>query len=217
MDNPVDKFWNLKFKITVKALETNNFKVYTAGNSTEAKALALENIIPDLGIKTVSWGGSMTFIKTGLYESLVKDERFDVLDTYDKNLSPAHSIERRRQSLLSDLYITGTNAITEKGQLVNLDMIGNRIAALTFGPKHVLVFAGRNKITSDLESAMDRVKNYAAPVNIMRLEKKTPCLKTGTCHDCKSPERICNTWTITEKSFPKGRVTIILINEDLGF
>jgi hypothetical protein len=107
--------------------------------------------------------------------------------------------------------------VTETGQLVNLDMYGNRIAAITFGPKHVIILVGRNKIVADMEEAVSRIKNYAAPVNAMRLGKKTPCAKSGLCEDCKSPDRICNTWTITEKSFPKGRVKIVLINEDLGF
>jgi hypothetical protein len=101
--------------------------------------------------------------------------------------------------------------------LVNLDMIGNRVAGLTFGPKNVVVIVGRNKIVHSLEDAFLRVKEYAAPVNTMRLDKKTPCVKTGRCEDCKSPDRICNTWTITEKSFPKGRVKVVLVNADMGF
>jgi hypothetical protein len=125
--------------------------------------------------------------------------------------------ELRRQSLLVDLYLTGTNAVTEEGTLVNLDMYGNRVAAITFGPKYVVVFAGRNKIVSDLSDAMFRIKNYAAPVNAMRLDKKTPCVQSSYCEDCKSDNRICNIWTINEKSFPKGRIKIVLINEDLGF
>ena len=96
-------------------------------------------------------------------------------------------------------------------------MYGNRIAAITFGPRFVVILAGRNKIVCDLEEAMTRIKNYAAPVNAMRLDKKTPCVKTSYCEECQSPDRICNTWSITEKSFPKGRVKIILINEVLGF
>ncbi len=106
--------------------------------------------------------------------------------------------------------------MTEDGHLVNLDMTGNRVAALTFGPKKVVVFVGRNKIVADLESAMCRIKDYAAPANAMRLNYKTPCVKTSVCADCKSPSRICNTWTITEKSYPKKRVAVILINEELG-
>jgi hypothetical protein len=95
-------------------------------------------------------------------------------------------------------------------------MIGNRVGALTFGPKNVVVLTGRNKIVADLDNAMSRIKDYVAPANAMRLDMKTPCVSTGYCEDCRSPSRICNTWTITEKSYPKGRVKIILINKDLG-
>jgi hypothetical protein len=159
----------------------------------------------------------MTFIDTGLYAQLKENPDLEVLDTFDKKITAEEMLERRRQALLVDLFITGTNAVTETGQLVNLDMIGNRIGALTFGPKWVIVLVGRNKIAADLDEAMFRVKNYVAPVNSMRLDKKTPCVKTSYCQECKSPDRICNTWTITEKSFPKGRVKVVLINEDLGF
>ncbi|MDH3875552.1 MAG: lactate utilization protein, partial [Desulfobacteraceae bacterium] len=195
----------------------NNFEVFVAENTDEAKSIVLEKIIPEIAPKSVSWGGSLTFVATGLYDVLKNNNDLSILDTYDKTLSPDESLERRRQSLLVDLFITGTNAVTETGQLVNLDMIGNRIGALTFGPKTVVILVGRNKIVPDLDEAMFRIKNYAAPVNTMRLGKKTPCAKTSFCADCKSPDRICNTWTITEKSFPKKRVKVILINKDLGF
>ena len=158
----------------------------------------------------------MTFAKSGLYEDLKNRNNFDILDTYDKSLSIEEKTEMRRQALLTDLFITGTNAVTEDGFLVNLDMIGNRIGALTFGPKNVLVLVGRNKIVADVESAVSRIKEYVAPTNAIRLDMKTPCVKTGECADCNSSARICNTWTITEKSFPKKRVKIILINEDMG-
>jgi len=115
-----------------------------------------------------------------------------------------------------DLFITGTNAVTRSGELVNLDMIGNRVSGITFGPRNVVVMVGRNKVVEDLEAAIERIKDYAAPVNAMRLNKKTPCAKTGVCEECKSPERICNSWTITQKSFPKGRIKVVLINENLG-
>ncbi|WP_419661939.1 hypothetical protein Dvar_23790 [Desulfosarcina variabilis str. Montpellier] len=217
MDNPIDEYWKLRLQRTQKALEANNFDVYVADNKNLAKKIAYETIIPAIAPQTISWGGSITFVGTRLYEALKNDPRYTVLDTYDKSLSPEQSLERRRESLLVDLFITGTNAITETGQLVNLDMIGNRIAALTFGPKTVLLLVGRNKIVLDQEAAVKRIKNYAAPVNVMRLDKKSPCGKTGRCENCSSPDRICNTWTITEKSFPKKRVKIILINEDMGF
>jgi len=140
-----------------------------------------------------------------------------VIDTYDRKIPLTEVWQRRRQAMTTDLFIMGTNAVTETGMLVNLDMQGNRVGALAFGPKNVIVLVGRNKIVADIEEAMFRIKNYTAPVNASRLDKKTPCVKTGYCDDCKSPDRICNTWTITEKSFPKGRIKVVLINEDLGF
>lgn len=217
MDKPIDNYSKLRLADLKTALESNNFDVYLADNKLEAGKIVLEDILPKLNARTISWGGSMTFVATGLYNQLKDDAAFEVLDTFDKKISAEESIERRRQALLVDLFITGTNAVTETGQLVNLDMIGNRVCGLTFGPKWVIVMVGRNKLVADLDEAMYRVKNYVAPINSMRLDKKTPCVKTSYCEECKSTDRICNSWTITEKSFPKGRVKIVLINEDLGF
>ena len=217
MDKPIDNYWGKRLSDLKTALESNNFEVFLADNSADAYKIVLDEIIPPLKARTISWGGSMTFIDTGLYKQFAENSDLEVLDSFDKKIAPEDMLERRRQSLLVDLFITGTNAVTETGQLVNLDMIGNRIGALTFGPKWVILLIGRNKITADLDEAMFRVKNYVAPINSMRLDKKTPCVKTSYCEECKSPDRICNTWTITEKAFPKGRVKVVLINEDLGF
>ena len=217
MDQPIGNYGKLRLTDLKTALESNNFDVYLAENKQVACETVLKDIIPKLNARTISWGGSMTFIDTGLYAQLKENPDLEVLDTFDKKIPAEEMLERRKQALLVDLFITGTNAVTETGQLVNLDMIGNRIGALTFGPKWVIVLVGRNKIAADLDEAMFRVKNYVAPVNSMRLDKKTPCVKTSYCQECKSADRICNTWTITEKSFPKGRVKVVLINEDLGF
>jgi L-lactate utilization protein LutB len=217
VEKPVTTFWEIKLEALKEALEKNNFEAYLAATGEDAKSLVLDTLLPQLAPQTVSWGGSLTHIQTGLYAALKERQDITILDTYDKNLSPAESYELRRQSLLVDLFITGTNAVTEKGRLVNLDMIGNRAAAITFGPKNVIIIVGRNKIVADVDEAIERIKTYAAPVNVMRLDKETPCLKTGVCQNCKSPERICNVWSISEKSFPKGRIKVILINEDLGF
>ena len=217
MKEPIQHYWQTRLNDVKASLERNNFEVYTANRASQAKEIVQEKILPGIKVKTVSWGGSITFISTGLYGAIKDDPNYDALDVFKKNLSPEDAMELRRQALLADLYITGTNAVTEEGQLVNLDMYGNRTAAITFGPKHVIILVGRNKIVPDLEEAMWRIKNYAAPVNAMRLDKKTPCVKSGFCEDCMSPERICNIWTITEKSIPKGRIKIVLINEDLGF
>lgn len=217
MYEPIERYWKVRLTDVKETLNTNNFDAVVVDNAIEAKTLVLEKIIPESGAKSISWGGSLTFIATGLYDVIKGKNELKVLDTFDKGLTPEDMLERRRQSLLVDLFITGSNAVTETGQLVNLDMFGNRIGAITFGPKHVIILVGRNKIVTDLDEAMFRIKNYAAPVNTMRLGKKTPCSKTSYCEECKSPDRICNTWTITEKSFPKGRVKVVLINEDMGF
>ena len=217
MKNPIDAYWKLKLEAVKENLENNNFEVHITDTAEAAKDLAIEKIIPPLKAKSVSWGGSMSFVGTGLFHALVDDPNMEVLNTFDKGLSMEEMLELRRKSLMVDLFITGTNALTESGHLVNLDMIGNRVAAMMWGPKHVLLIIGRNKLCGDLEDAMFRIKNYAAPVNCMNLDKKTPCNKTGVCHDCSSPDRICNYWTITEKCFSKGRIKIILVNEDLGF
>ncbi len=217
MKSPIDTYWQLKLEAVKENLENNNFEVHIAESAEAAKELALDKIIPSLNIKSVSWGGSMSFVSTGLFHALKDNPDLKVLNTFDKSLSMEEMLELRRQSLMVDLFITGTNALTEAGHLVNLDMIGNRVAAIMWGPKNVLLIIGRNKICGDIEDAMFRIKNYAAPVNTINLDKKTPCRKTGICHDCSSPDRICNYWTITEKCFSKGRIKIILVNEDMGF
>jgi L-lactate utilization protein LutB len=216
MDHPIDHYWQLRLTALKEALEDNNFEVFIASNAVDAGHLVLEKILPKTGARRISWGGSMTFIATGLYDALKGMPNLEILDTFNKSLTPQDALELRRQSLLTDLFITGTNAVTETGELVNLDMTGNRVAGITFGPRHVVVLVGRNKLVPDLEAAMVRIKEYAAPANAMRLDKKTPCAKTANCEECKSPDRICNTWTITQKSFPKGRIKVVLINESLG-
>ncbi len=216
MDKPIENYWSLRLSALKETLEANNFTVFIADSIEDAKKIVREEILSKSGAKSMSWGGSMTFVQSGLYKELKEYPGIEVLDTYEQGLTPAEMLERRRQSLLVDLFITGTNAITETGKLVNLDMLGNRVAGITFGPKEVVLLVGRNKVVPDIEDAMLRIKNYAAPANAMRLDKKTPCLKTSICEECRSNDRICNTWTITEKSFPKGRVKIVLINEDLG-
>jgi len=216
MDQPTRHYWSLRLDAVKTALEANNFQAFVADTAQDAAALLTDRILPATEARTVSWGGSMTFVATGLVETLKQAPSLQALDTFERDTPPEELMERRRQALLADLFLTGANAVTESGQLVNLDMTGNRVAAIAFGPRHVVVFAGRNKISADVDGAMRRVKNYAAPVNAMRLDKKTPCVKTSRCEECDSPQRICNTWTITEKSFPKHRIKVVLINEDLG-
>ncbi|HPD60592.1 MAG TPA: lactate utilization protein [Thermodesulfobacteriota bacterium] len=216
MNDLIKDYWHTRLTNLKETLEGNNFEVFIAENAGHAKTIVEDKIIPQTGAKSISWGGSMTFINSGLYEALKDRKDLEVLDTYDKSLSDEQKMEKRRAALLVDLFIMGTNAITQAGELVNLDMIGNRVGGLIFGPKNVVILAGHNKIVPDLEAAMGRIKNYVAPINTKRLGKKTPCAKTSYCEECQSEDRICNAWTIMQKSFPKKRIKIILINEDLG-
>jgi L-lactate utilization protein LutB len=216
MDKPLEHYWSIRLADVKNSLESNNFQVHIAEDSAAAHRIVMEEILPACGARSIGWGGSLTVVGTGLFQTLQSRKDLDMIDSLDKRISVEEQLERRRKAMLADLFITGTNAITEEGQLVNLDMLGNRVAAITFGPAHVVIIAGRNKIVPDVEEAMFRVKNLAAPANAMRLDKKTPCVKTSYCDECKSPDRICNSWTITEKSFPKGRVKVILVNQDLG-
>ena len=217
MSNPIDIYWQIRLEAVAKELKSNNFEVFLAQTAAEAGDIILKKLIPEIKPKVVSWGGSMTMGATGVTEAILKKKTYTVINPYEAGIKPEEAYELRRQGLLADLFLTGTNALTEQGLLVNLDATGNRVGAINFGPRNVILTIGRNKLVPDLEAAFNRVKDVAAPINAIRLNRKTPCTKTAVCQDCKSPERICNVWTVTEKSFPKGRIRVVLINQDLGF
>jgi len=211
------EFWKIKLEACAEKLAENNFVSFIAETCEHAAEIFAQQIRPHLDIATVSIGDSMSLFDTGIPDMLRSDPEISFLDTFEKGIDRQEIIERRRQALLVDLFLTGSNAVTEQGQLVNLDMVGNRVGGLTFGPKHVVLVIGRNKIAADLDGAMKRIRTLAAPLNAARHEGwRTPCVKTARCMNCKSPDRICNTWVITEKSYPKGRIKIILVNQDLG-
>ena len=161
--------------------------------------------------------GSTTTVGMGLWEALSKLDGVEVIDPYQAGVSPEEAIDRRRRGMTADVMIASTNAITLDGKLVNLDGTGNRVAAMAFGPKKVILVVGMNKVVSNLESAMARVKHYAAPVNAVRLGLHTPCVETGLCADCESSQRICNMWSIIEGQSIKGRIHVKLIGENLGY
>lgn len=202
---------------TINSLRKNHFDVFPVANTDEAREIFFQEIFPSLQPQTVSWGDSETMKATGVMEELRKNPEISLINTFGAGMSRQQKTYWRRQALLSDLFLTGSNALTQKGQLVNLDMIGNRVGGITFGPRNVVLFIGINKIVADIEEAMHRVRTIAAPQNAIRHEGlRTPCHKTGVCMDCNSPDRICNVWTITEKSYPVGRIKVILINQSLG-
>lgn len=217
MDTPIERFWTIRLEACKTALENNRFRAFVAETPSRARAIVEETLLPKWGVRTASWGDSMTLEATGILEMLADRPDIALIRTFEYGIGSETLMERRRQALLVDLFFSGSNAVTEEGQLVNLDMVGNRVGGITFGPKQVVLLVGRNKIVPDLESAVQRIKSHAAPANAIRHDTlRTPCRETALCMDCRSPDRICNTWVITEKSFPEGRITVILINQDLG-
>lgn len=176
----------------------------------------MQTIIPETKAQTILRGDSITCIESGIFDAIAALPGITYIDPWIQGVPFEERSEFLRHNLAVDLMVTGTNAVTEKGQLVNLDMVGNRIGGITFGPKYIVILVGRNKIVPDLDAAMDRIRNYAAPANAMRFGLNTPCVKTSRCADCSSPDRICNAWSILEKSYPKGKDKVVLINEDLG-
>jgi L-lactate utilization protein LutB len=211
-----NRYWELRLSNCKNSLEKNNFDAFIAETPFDAKNIVIDKILPLIDIKSVSWGDSLTLYSTEILEYFRSKSEIKLIETFAENISREKIMERRRKALLTDLFFTGSNAVIDSGILVNLDMIGNRVGGITFGPKYVVIMVGRNKIVQDLDEAMRRIKNIAAPQNALRHSPKTPCVKTSYCMDCKSPERICNIWTIHEKSYPKGRIKVILINQDLG-
>jgi hypothetical protein len=166
---------------------------------------------------TVYRTGSMTTTDMGLWEKIAALPGVNLLNPYLPGLSPEEGMEIRRRGMSADVMITSSNAITLDGKLVNLDGMGNRVAAMIFGPTKVILVVGVNKIVPDLEAAMARVKHYAAPINSIRIGYQTPCTETGLCADCRSPQRICNMWSIIEGQMIKGRLHVKLVGENLGY
>lgn len=166
---------------------------------------------------TVSRCGSMSLVEMGLWEALAHKPGVTVIDPFIPGLAPEEIMARRLQGLTADYMIASSNALTLDGQLVNLDATGNRVAAMCFGPKKVILVVGMNKVAPDLDTAMARVKHYAAPLNAIRLHMPTPCGETGVCQDCKSPQRICNMWLIIEGHMLEKRIHVKLVGEDLGY
>ena len=196
----------------VEALKNRFFEAWYYDDPAQALDFIV-SLIPREHV--VSWGGSMTAEELGIQKRLA-GEGYALLDR-DKAASPDERQRMMRQALLSDTYITGSNAITEDGQLVNLDGNGNRVAAMCFGPAQVIVVAGMNKVVKTLDDAITRVRTIAAPLNTLRLSgRKTPCAETGVCSNCKTPDSICSFLVTTRLCKPASRIKVILIGQDLG-
>ena len=166
---------------------------------------------------SVTWGGSMTIRDMGLTRALHNKEGLDI---WDRDLAPDREAaqEINRRAFYADYYLSSVNAMSEDGEIVNIDGNGNRVAAITFGPKHVILVVGINKVAQNLEAAISRARSLAAPVNMMRFaDLNTPCKHDGTCHDCKSPDSICNYIQIMRNSHPTGRHIVVIVGEELGY
>lgn len=196
----------------VAALKKRFFGAHYCETKEEAVDLAL-SLIPEGSV--IGWGGSVTIEQTGLKARII-EKGFTVIDR-DKAKSPEERNEMNRQVLLSDTFLMSANAISEDGQLFNIDSIGNRVAALAFGPKQVIVMAGINKVARSVKEAELRAQTTAGPINASRLEPSTPCLTTGVCSECQSQSTLCVQFLRTRICKPEGRIQVILIGEELGF
>ena len=197
----------------IKNLEKRNMTAFYCEDAESCKAKVLELIGKG---NVISWGGSMSIHECGIPQALKDRGDCEVLDR-SEYLTPEQQQEFAVKTFQCDYYLMSTNAITLDGELVNIDGYGNRVASLIYGPKHVIVVAGMNKVVPDVKQGFDRVRNIASPPNTIRLNKDTPCSKTGKCGDCMSPDCICNQIVVTRRSRDKERITVLLVNENLGF
>ena len=182
---------------------------------TPQEAVSLASSLMSAG-SSVTWGGCMTMKEIGLLDEIKSRDDLVVMDRADTK-TPEEVDALYRKAFSADTFIMSTNAITLSGELLNIDGTGNRVAALIYGPKQVLVIAGMNKVCKDLDEAMTRVRNIASPPNCIRLDKKTPCASTGVCGDCLSADCICNQIVTTRNSRDPQRIKVILVEGSWGF
>ena len=212
MTEPTRKYYEKRAQLLVKNLQSRHFEAYYCATKEEALKQALE-LIPEGS--SVGWGGALSAQQIGLLDA-VNTGPYQAIDR-DKTTTPAEREEAQKKCLLADYFITGANALSIDGQMVNIDGNGNRVAAIIYGPKYVIVVAGMNKVVDSLEAAVTRARTVAAPMNKQRFALQTPCEVTGTCADCKSDGCICNQMVITRNCKPAGRIKMILVGEELGF
>lgn len=213
MDENMKWFGRTQLETAAAALEKNGFRARVFEGREEALAYLLEAA---QGAETLGFGGSMTLTELGL-AARVAELGKQTLVHGRPGLSMQERIAIMKEQQRCDLFFTSTNALTLRGHLVNIDGTGNRVCAMAFGPKKVIVVVGANKLAKDLEAGLTRARHAAAPPNARRLGYDTPCAKTGQCSDCNSPQRICRITTIIEKKPSLSDVEIVLINESLGY
>ncbi|MFC2066443.1 lactate utilization protein [Chloroflexota bacterium] len=198
----------------IESLEKNNISGFYVGGEEDAREKVL-SLIPE-GSK-VGHGGSLTLDEIGLYDAL-RTGNYHFFDRNKEGITAEERNNLRKEGLSADVFLMSTNALTMDGKLVNIDATGNRVAALIFGPPRVIVVAGINKIVPDVDAAVDRIKNYVAPIHARRQNRDVPCAKTGNCVNCHSAERFCNAVVTIEHQYQKDkdRIMVIIVGKELG-
>ena len=236
MATPKESYYEKRAQILIRNLERRHFEAYYVRNKEEALVKVMELLDRQREAKrekaqeemtmseqdvnnvniTVGWGGSATAKAIGVVDAL-NVGNYDTIDR-DKVYNPEKRVKLQKKIIAeADAFITGCNALSLDGQMVNIDDLGNRVGAIAYGPENVVVLVGMNKVTDDLDSAIKRARTYAAPMNKQRFQNLTACSITGVCADCRSTECICNQILITRHCRPTGRIKFVLIGEDLGF
>ena len=211
MANLKQKYYEKRANVLVKNLHSRHFEACYCTDKAEALKKALEWIPAG---SSVGWGGAMSAQQIGLLDT-VRTGDYRALDR-ERGATPEERKAIMKQCLGADVFITGANALSLDGQMVNIDGNGNRVAAIVYGPESVIVIAGMNKVMDSLDAAVERARTVAAPQNKQRFDSKTPCEVTGACADCKSDGCICNQILITRNCNPPGRIKFILVGEELG-
>ena len=212
MDEIKAMFYEKRGRVLVENLKARHFEACYCRTREEALQAAL-NWIPEGA--SVGWGGTVTANQIGLLDA-VRSGNYRAIDR-DQCRTPEEREQAKKDCFCADVFITGANALSMDGQMVNIDGTGNRVASIIYGPKSVIVVAGMNKAEQTLEDAVRRARTIAAPMNKQRFENRTPCAVTGVCADCRSEECICNQIVITRHCRPAGRIKFVLVGEDLGF
>ena len=213
MEENIRKLLKIHENQLIKAFANHNMQMTFVENKDELYTY-LKGVLVDQ--KKVAVGGSVTLSQLGVID-LIRESDVEFIDRYEAGLTQEELSDRLRQGLLSDLFITGTNALTMDGCLYNIDGTGNRVAAMIYGPKEVIVIAGLNKIFNSEEEAIQHIKHIAAPANAIRLNRNTPCSKTGHCQECHSPERICCSYVKLGYQRAVNRIKIIIVKDNLGY
>ena len=209
---PHEEYKSITAKNLIENLEKRNMEGYYAPTKEEAVKKVI-SLLDDNS--SISWGGSVTLSELNLNDELKKGS-YSLIDRSTAKSSDEIK-EMYHKALNCDYFLMSANAITKDGILINIDGTGNRVAALIYGPENVIVVAGINKIVSDIESGYKRIKDIACTTNAIRLDRKTPCHKTGKCNDCLSPDCMCNQIVVTRRSGIKGRIKVIIVGESLGY